>query len=92
MGDWERDIDGDFRVLGPYYEDPRGKRMTSPELAKMFDSTFDDMVLGEYGGGASRLLADVFDVDTDAYQAVADALEHSVRNGRRLFGIKKVEE
>jgi len=91
MGDWACDLDGDYKILGPTWISD-GNRLTSPELAALFDEHFDELVEAKFGRAAARMLALVFDMDTDAYQAVADAFEHGVREGKGWFGIRKVEE
>ena len=92
MGDWERDIDGDYKIISPtWWMDGRG-RLDSADVAKLFDENFDDLVGHRFGQGAVEMLTLVFDIDTDAYQAVADAFEHGVREGKGWFGIKKLEE
>lgn len=91
MGDWTADLDGDYRILDAEW-DRHGKRLTSSMLAELFDSGFDDLVEDWYGRTARTMLGNLYEIDTDAYQAVADAFEHAVRSGKPYFGIKKVDE
>ena len=92
MGDWACDLDGDYKIIGPtWWMDGKG-RLDSADVAKLFDEHFDDLIRTRFGDDAVNMLLLVFDIDTDAYQAVADAFEHGVREGKGWFGIKKLEE